>query len=126
MLIPSLPMGNSGPQTSTSGSGDRGQLVLSVSQMPVKSGLPSGVRGDGAERFGFPSEVLGTPAVGYFNHWPKAVADEPRLALTAMAKHAERIMDVLMLYYRANTTVAGVDVGTMSIDVNPASASHAR
>src|SRR5690242_19110052 len=41
--------------------------------MPEKSGLPSGVRGAAAHMLGFPSPVLGTPAVGYFNHWAQAV-----------------------------------------------------
>src|SRR6266852_3009027 len=33
-------------------------------QIPVRSGLPSAVFGVGAVRFGFPSAVLRTPAVG--------------------------------------------------------------
>jgi hypothetical protein len=41
---------------------------MSGSQIPEKSGLPSGVRGVTARRFGEPSGNLGTPAVGYVNH----------------------------------------------------------
>src|SRR4249919_1689928 len=37
-------------------------------QIPEKSTLPSAVRGAGASRFGFPSAVRGTPAVGYDGH----------------------------------------------------------
>src|SRR6185295_18867773 len=39
-----------------------------LSQSPVKSGLPSAVRGAGASRFGLPSGVRGTPRVGYDGH----------------------------------------------------------
>src|ERR1700722_5915477 len=35
---------------------------------PLKSGLPLAMRGAGAFRFGLPSRVLGTCAVGYFSH----------------------------------------------------------
>ena len=35
---------------------------------PDKSGLPSGVRGVGAARFGLPSSLRGMPGVGCFNH----------------------------------------------------------
>src|SRR5439155_1013431 len=48
-------------------SGGHGRLC-SMSQIPERSGLPSGVRGAGAVRFGFPSGIRGTPAVGYFSH----------------------------------------------------------
>jgi len=44
--------------TSSQGSG------LATCHMPVKSGLPSGVRGAGALRSGFPVAVRGVPAVG--------------------------------------------------------------
>ena len=99
MLMPSLPIGNSEPQVSDSGSWGWVQLVLSVSQMPEISGLPSGVRGVRAARLGFPSAVLGTPALGYFNHWAKIVADEPIAELTAIAKNADRTMDLRMFAY---------------------------
>jgi len=35
----------------------------------VKSGLPSGVLGGGAEIFGFPSAVRGIPGVLNWSHW---------------------------------------------------------
>src|SRR4030095_1797972 len=38
-------------------------------QSPVRSGLPSGVRGVGADKFGLPSGVRGMPAVGWLSHW---------------------------------------------------------
>src|SRR6185503_16953244 len=38
------------------------------SQIPVKSGLPSGVLGAGAVKSGLLSFVLGTPRVGYAGH----------------------------------------------------------
>src|SRR4051794_35598136 len=58
--------------------------------MPEKSGVPLGVRGAGALRFGLPSAVLGTPAVGYFNHCADTVAHHARAAPTAMAMAADR------------------------------------
>src|SRR5690348_14097277 len=45
-----------------------------TSQMPVRSGLPSGVFGAGAVRFGLPSAVRGTPGVGYAGHWANSAA----------------------------------------------------
>src|SRR5262245_19864658 len=54
--------------------GGHGRLC-SISQMPERSGLPSGVRGTGAVKSGFPSGVRGTPAVGYFNHCADAAPD---------------------------------------------------
>src|SRR4051812_26751278 len=97
MLMPSLPIGSSAPQVSTSGLGDRVQLKLSVSQRPDKSGLPSGVRGAGAARFGFPSAVFGRPAVGYFRYWAATVPDQPSAALTAIATNADRRRGLFML-----------------------------
>ena len=41
---------------------------LATAQTPEKSGLPSGVLGGGAERFGFPSGVRGIPGSGYCSH----------------------------------------------------------
>src|SRR5262245_3918491 len=45
-------------------------------QMPERSGLPSGSRGAGAERFGLPSAVRGTDEAGTFVHCANAVAVE--------------------------------------------------
>src|SRR5262249_48247256 len=42
--------------------------VRPARQMPDKSGLPSAVRGAGAERFGLPSGKRGTPGVGWLIH----------------------------------------------------------
>src|SRR5438128_777983 len=42
---------------------------VSQPHMPLRSGLPSAVRGAGADRFGLPSAVRGTPGVGYSSHW---------------------------------------------------------
>src|SRR5215204_5241064 len=93
MLMPSRDIGSSAPHTSDSGSCLPLQLALSVSQIPEKSGLPSGVRGEGADRLGFPSAVLGTPAVGYFNHWAKTVVERLRAAATTAAITVDLIMD---------------------------------
>ncbi len=43
--------------------------VLDVANRPERSGVPSGVRGVGADRFGFPSGVRGIPGVWYVSHW---------------------------------------------------------
>src|SRR5207249_8898976 len=69
-LMLSRPIGSSVPQFRETGSRPRGQLALPVSQMPEKSGLPSDVRGGSADKLGLPSEVVGTPAVGYRIHCP--------------------------------------------------------
>src|SRR5262245_50609523 len=45
-----------------------------LSHKPDRSGLPSGVRGAGAERFGLPSGMRGIPAVGWFSHCAAAGA----------------------------------------------------
>src|ERR1700730_6751525 len=42
------------------------------SQTPLRSGLPSAVRGTGALKFGFPSRSFGTPCVGYGAHWAES------------------------------------------------------
>src|SRR5712691_6521213 len=42
---------------------------VSQPHMPLRSGLPSAVRGAGADRLGLPSAVRGTPGVGYSSHW---------------------------------------------------------
>src|SRR5262245_45778192 len=49
--------------------------LWSMSQIPDMSGLPSVARGACALRFTLPSEVLGTPAVGNFNHCADNVAE---------------------------------------------------
>src|SRR3954466_12539171 len=97
MLIPSLPIGSSLPQVSVSGFCGWAHNVLSVSQMPEKSGFPSGARGVRAVRLGFPSAVFGTPAVGYFNHWAPAVADHVRAAATPSAANAGLMMYLRMI-----------------------------
>src|SRR5438094_974183 len=43
-------------------------------QIPVRSGLPSGVFGTGAVRLGFPSGVRGVFGSGTFTHWRKRIA----------------------------------------------------
>src|SRR6266849_1340232 len=44
-------------------------------QFPEKSGLPSAVRGAGADKSGLPSDVLGTPAVGKGGHCAESGSD---------------------------------------------------
>src|SRR5215472_7891577 len=94
MFMPSLPIGSSGPQSSDSGFRFR-QKLLFVSQMPEKSGLPSAVRGAGADKLGFPSAALGTPAVGYFNHCADAAPGRID-ATNATDRNAGRGMDLCM------------------------------
>ena len=52
------------------------RLGSAVVQIPEKSGLPSAIRGGGADMFTLPSAVCGTPAVGYFNHCADKCVDE--------------------------------------------------
>ena len=52
---------------------------------PLKSGLPLTMRGAGAFRFGLPSRVLGTCAVGYFSHCAITVSGQsPNNAVIAI------------------------------------------
>jgi hypothetical protein len=46
-----------------------------VIQTPEKSGLPSAIRGEGADMFTLPSAFRGTPGVGYFTHWAAKLMD---------------------------------------------------
>src|SRR5687767_15634726 len=69
-----------GNRRSSSSSG-----VRSVVQTPVRSGLLSAVVGVGAERFGLPSLVLGTPADGWLIHWACAETIRARQSSTAVA-----------------------------------------
>ena len=46
----------------------RRTLGSPVAQIPEKSGLPSAMRGEGADMSTLPSAFRGTPAVGYFSH----------------------------------------------------------
>src|SRR5438105_13099521 len=55
-------------------SGGQGRLC-SMSQIPERSGLPSGVRGAGAVGLGLPSASRGTSAVGYLSHCAESVTD---------------------------------------------------
>jgi len=50
--------------------------------MPDKSGLPSGVRGVGALRFGLPSGPFGTYGFGYNGHCAES-DDERAVTMTA-------------------------------------------
>src|SRR5688572_2991473 len=54
-----------------------------ASQSPDRSGLPSAVRGAGADRFAFPSPVRGMPGVGCVNHCAKPVASDRMQAAKA-------------------------------------------
>src|SRR5438128_10678095 len=49
-------------------------LLAAGSQIPDRSGLPSGNRGAAAERFGFPSAVRGIAGAGTFDHCAPAGA----------------------------------------------------
>src|SRR5262249_41009055 len=46
----------------------RWYLGDSLFHRPERSGLPSDVRGAGAERFGLPSAIRGIPGVGWVSH----------------------------------------------------------
>src|SRR5579864_9565468 len=58
-----------------------------ASQIPERSGLPSGVLGAGADRLGLPSAVRGVPGAGKFNHWAEAAVEDKRTAHTALASN---------------------------------------
>jgi hypothetical protein len=62
--------------------------------MPEKSTLPSGKRGDGASRIGFPSAVRGIPGVGYDGHCaPSDGASATHTAMTHTALNRRVIQD---------------------------------
>src|SRR5919197_6261059 len=89
MLTPSLPIGSSTPHVYVLGSNLSPHSGFAVSQIPEKSGLPSAVRGAGADRSTIPSAFRGTPAVGYFNHWAALGVEadvSPNAKMTAAAE----------------------------------------
>jgi hypothetical protein len=57
-----------------------------VIQIPEKSGLPSAIRGAGADMFTLPSAFRGIPGDGYLNHWAETEADARALAMTRTAE----------------------------------------
>src|SRR5688572_6754721 len=88
MLTPSSPIGSSSPHSTESGSVLTKHNGLAVSHSPEKSGLPSAVRGVGADMFTLPAAVLGTPGVGYFNHCATSGPERPIVAHTAITNAA--------------------------------------
>src|SRR5215510_2582171 len=90
MLNPRTEIGSSIPQSMKAappfGGGHGG--ASPVNHIPEKSGLPSLVRGVGADRLGFPSGVRGTPAVGYFSHWADNGVEMPTTPATKKASKA--------------------------------------
>jgi hypothetical protein len=65
-------------------------------QMPDKSGLPSGVRGAGADRFGLPSGSRGIPGVGKLSHCAKTAvgtSDSAKTRHTARRTGFRRMRD---------------------------------
>src|SRR5262245_25476580 len=55
-------------------------LAKILCQRPVRSGLPSAVRGAGAARFGLRSGVRGMPGAGYFIHCASSGVVIPQIA----------------------------------------------
>src|SRR5438477_13047822 len=89
MLKPSLAIGSSTPHVYVTGLTPWAHCGFPVSQIPEKSGLPPAGRGAGADRSTFWSASLGTPAVGYFNHWAALGVDvhvSPNATTTAAAE----------------------------------------
>src|SRR6185295_10120155 len=62
-------------------------------QTPVRSGLPSAVRGVGAARLGVPSGRRGVPAVGYLSHCAAVLVDrsEAKTATAALDRPIDLI-----------------------------------
>src|SRR5215470_7248686 len=73
--------------------GWRSETGLMMFQIPVKSGLPSAVRGAWAVRFGLPSAVRGMPGVRRSNH----------CASSGVAKALKRII-VVKIFIGLNTS----------------------
>src|SRR6266481_8645583 len=70
---------------------------LSHCHRPVRSGLPSAVRGAGAVRFGLPSAVRGMPDVGRVTHWAESgvlSADKMIAKTTVFIRYLLRTTDL--------------------------------
>src|SRR5215510_7470507 len=65
-------------------------LAKILCQRPVRSGLPSAVRGAGAARFGLRSEVRGMPGAGYFIHCASSGVVIPQIANPAIINTQNR------------------------------------
>src|SRR5690349_9563380 len=59
-------------------------LPSEATQMPERSGRPSGAFGVGAERLGFPSAVLGVPGTGTLIHCADAGAADIAIRIAAV------------------------------------------
>src|SRR5262245_46799481 len=75
--------------------GRRGS-TSSLVQMPEKSGLPSAVRGAGADMSTLPSTLRGAPGCGWLIHW--AANGVEASAAASMTKEIER--KIMLVAYR--------------------------
>src|SRR5436309_513046 len=69
--------------------------IGSFSQRPERSGVPSAVLGAVAFRFGLPSGVVGTPAVGHDGHWAESGAEASATRIARPAARNSRFMSIL-------------------------------
>src|SRR5579862_544274 len=74
--------------------------AVSSRQMPERSGLPSAVRGAGAERFGLPSGRRGMPGALRSNHCAAAGDDAVNEARVARAAIAHAFAGLMFLILR--------------------------
>jgi hypothetical protein len=83
--------------------------LSSASHNPERSGLPSDVRGAGADKFGRPSDVRGIPGVGWFNHWLNPVDGQKSriVAVRAVASVCVEGTDMSSLAFRGRLVGGG-------------------
>src|SRR5438067_3132991 len=79
---------------------------VSQPHMPLRSALPSAVRGAGADRFGLPSAVRGTPGVGCSSHWAEPA---PASATHHITVHSRRDVDRMTAHLRVRGPRYGYD-----------------
>src|SRR5438477_4306063 len=79
---------------------------VSQPHMPLRSALPSAVRGAGADRFGLPSAVRGTPGVGCSSHWAEPA---PGSATHHITVHSRRDVDRMTAHLRVRVPRYGCD-----------------
>src|SRR5438093_13202872 len=80
---------------------------VSQPHMPLRSGLPSAVRGAGADRFGLPSAARGTPGVGYSSHWAEPAPGNANHII--IAAHSRRQVVRMTSHLRVSGPLYGCD-----------------
>src|ERR1700680_4894080 len=75
-------------------------LFIGPRQMPDRSGLPSAVRGAGADRFALPAGVRGMPEVLIVSHCAAKEADSKNAKVVTAAVAGNSLAFILSLLFR--------------------------